>query len=125
MWPVAFSCRRVLRASCIFVIERASWAHGFRGSFFQAYCLRLHGVYSCTVMCPRLSGVLMVSFRGLGKSRNLFSILAYCEPLLAGLAPKGPKDPIIRYLGFGKELCRFLFGRVYDYWVLGPLGCKA
>ena len=73
----------------------------------------------------QLPGTRQLGTYSLVKSRNLFSSLAYCEPLLAGLAPKGPKDPIIRYCGFGKELCRFLFGRVYEYWVLGPLGCKA
>ena len=29
--------------------------------------------------------------------------------------PKGPKDPIIRYLGYGQQLSRLIFGRVYDY----------
>ena len=35
---------------------------------------------------------------------------------------KAPKDPIIRYLGFGQQLCRRLFARVYDNSALGPLG---
>ena len=36
-------------------------------------------------------------------------------------SPKGPKDPVIRYSVLG-WLCRLGFWRVYDYWVLGPLG---
>ena len=63
----------------------------------------------------QLPGTRQLGAYSLVKSRNLFSIPAYCEPLPAGLAPKGPKDPILRYFGLGKELCRFLFvGRVYD-----------
>ena len=30
------------------------------------------------------------------------------------LNPKGPKEPIIGYLGLGYWLCRLLFWRVYD-----------
>ena len=55
-------------------------------------------------------------FRGLGGAKIDLRTRAYANQEQLNF----PKKPIIRYLGLGQSLCRLaLFGRAYDYWVLG------